>query len=87
MFIEQALCFEEQLYQLINNCGLTVDEAYYIVMKSALELKVGMLETLNQQNKKEEEHYTEAIMDEPSVIYEKGEEGEIQNEQPITTDD
>lgn len=87
MFIEQALYFEEQLYQLINNCGLTVDEAYYIVMKSALELKVSMLETLNQQNKKEEEHYTETTMDEPSVVYEKGEEGENQNEQPITTND
>jgi len=40
MFNSSCKKFEELLKDLINNSGLTVAEAYYIVENAALELKI-----------------------------------------------
>jgi len=50
MFIEAAKNFEIQLLNLINNCGLTVSEAYYIVENAALQLKIAYLESLHKES-------------------------------------
>ena len=45
----QSKAFEENLNTLINNCGLTVSEAYYIVQNAALNLKNLYLDLIYQE--------------------------------------
>lgn len=71
MFVKQALNFENQLYNLINNCGLTIDEAYYIVSKASLELKISMLETIRREDQEEDEKETQtSVKVDPVIEYE-----------------
>ncbi len=39
MLNNTARAFEDNLMKLINSCGLSVSEAYYIVQNAALQLK------------------------------------------------
>lgn len=41
--------FEEDLTQLINNSGLTISEAYYIVENASLKLKILLNELIMQE--------------------------------------
>jgi hypothetical protein len=42
--------FETQLKGLINNCGLTVGEAYYILRLATAELEQIYMRIINQEN-------------------------------------
>ena len=55
MFNLASKQFEEKLTNLINNCGLTISEAYYIVENASLRLKLilndlAWEEKINPQN-------------------------------------
>lgn len=52
MFNTKAKQLEEQLLFLVNNSGITVSEAYYIVENIALQLKVTYVELLMQEQAK-----------------------------------
>ena len=41
---ESILMFEQQLYNLINNCGLPIGVAYCVVKNASLELKLATYE-------------------------------------------
>lgn len=47
----QAKAFEEALTELINNSGLKISEAYYIVENACLRLQVLYNEALSQEAK------------------------------------
>ena len=47
----QAKAFEEALTELINNSGLKISEAYYIVENACLRLQVLYNESLYQEAK------------------------------------
>ena len=47
----QAKTFEEALTELINNSGLKISEAYYIVENACLRLQVLYNEALSQEAK------------------------------------
>ena len=47
----QAKAFEEALTELINNSGLKISEAYYIVENACLRLQVLYNEALTQEAK------------------------------------
>ena len=47
----QAKAFEEALTELINNSGLKISEAYYIVANACLRLQVLYNESLYQEAK------------------------------------
>ena len=47
----QAQAFEEALTELINNSGLKISEAYYIVENACLRLQVLYNESLYQEAK------------------------------------
>lgn len=75
MFTNPMLQFEERLYDLINNCGLTIGEAYYIVNNASLELKLKLYEiAIKEQNEKEED-YSQTV-DLPFEINEEKKEKE-----------
>ena len=79
MNIEEALAFEQKIYNDINNCGLPVDMAYYILKSIFFDLQKTLYQCASQK--------TEEKTEEQIIKVTNGEEGEIQNEQPITTDD
>lgn len=83
MFNNSLLMFEEKLYNLINNCGLTIGEAYYIVNNAALELKLKLYEISIKEQMDTEQHHTQEI-DVP-VPVDIDEEKEIINEQSVDT--
>lgn len=55
MFNVASKIFEEKLTELINNSGLTISEAYYIVENASLRLKLLLNEMImrEQLNPKE----------------------------------
>lgn len=64
------LIFEQQLYNLINNCGLPVGVAYCVVKNASLELKLATYE----YEKESESQETEQI----DMSVEEKEEKEIE---------
>lgn len=59
MSIKESLQFEQQLYDLINSCGLPVSTAFYILKSVYLDFE----KTLYECAKTEDETYTtEEIM-------------------------
>lgn len=55
MVIKQSIKFEKDLYNLINNCGLPVDTAFYILKSVYLDFQ----NTLIDCAKNEEESFEE----------------------------
>lgn len=49
MFNVASKKFEEDLFTLINNCGLPISEAYYIVENASLKLKLLFNELIIQE--------------------------------------
>lgn len=49
MFNQECKQFETQLKSLINNCGLTVSTAYYIVKTCCLELELLYYKTIQEE--------------------------------------
>lgn len=49
MNIKEALKFENDLYNLINNCGLPVDTAFYVLKTVYLDFQKTLLECANNE--------------------------------------
>lgn len=49
MFNIAGKIFEEELTKLINNSGLTISEAYYIVENASLKLKLLLTEMIMEE--------------------------------------
>lgn len=49
MNIKETLKFENDLYNLINNCGLPVDTAFYVLKTVYLDFQKTLLECANNE--------------------------------------
>lgn len=49
MNIKETLKFENDLYNLINNCGLPVDTAFYVLKTVYLDFQKTLLECVNNE--------------------------------------
>jgi len=78
MNIKETIKFENDLYNLINNCGLPVSTAFYVLKSVYLDFQ----KTLYECAQNESETYTQ----EEKVYGLNKEEKEIINEQTINTD-
>lgn len=56
MIIKETLKFEQDLYNLINTCGLPVDTAFYVLKSVYLDFEKTLLECAK---KEDENHVTE----------------------------
>ena len=56
--------FEDALTNIINNCGLSVSEAYYIVENAALQLKLLYTELVDK------ERYNQSFKDKNDITLE-----------------
>lgn len=50
MNIQLAIKFENDLYNLINNCGLPVDTAFYVLKAVYLDFQKTLLECTSNEN-------------------------------------
>ena len=57
---KMAKKFEIELYELINNCGLPISTAYYIVKSTYLDLEKNF-ENYLKENSKDESEETQKI--------------------------
>ena len=78
MNIKETIQFENNLYKLINGCGLPVDTAFYVLKSVYLDFQ----KTLYECAQNEGETYTQ----EEEVYKLNNEEKEINDEQSISTD-
>lgn len=78
MNIKETIQFENNLYNLINACGLPVDTAFYVLKSVYLDFQ----KTLYECAQNEGETYTQ----EEKVYELNSEKKEINNEQSISTD-
>ena len=78
MNIKETLKFENDLYNLINSCGLPVSTAFYVLKSVYLDFQ----KTLYECAQNEGETYTQ----EEKVYQLNNEEKEINDEQSISTD-
>ncbi len=58
MIIKESIKFERNLYDLINNCGLPVDTAFYILKSVYLDFQ----NTLNNCAKSENEGFSQEVV-------------------------
>lgn len=49
MVIKESIHFEQNLYNLINNCGLPVDTAFYILKSVYLDFEKTLLNCANNE--------------------------------------
>lgn len=49
MVIKESIQFEQNLYNLINNCGLPVDTAFYILKSVYLDFEKTLLNCANNE--------------------------------------
>ena len=49
MVIKDSIKFEQDLYNLINNCGLSVDTAFYILKSVYLDFEKTLLNCANNE--------------------------------------
>ncbi len=78
MNIKETIKFENDLYNLINNCGLPVSTAFYVLKSVYLDFQKTLYECVNNEG----ETYTQ----EEKVYELDNEKKEITNEQTINTD-
>ena len=78
MNIKETIKFENDLYNLINNCGLPVSTAFYVLKSVYLDFQ----KTLYECAQNEGETYTQ----EERVYELNNEEKEITNEESISAD-
>ena len=72
MKFKKSIQFEQNLYNLINTCGLSVDTAFYILKSVYLDFQKTLYECAkNEQNSKEEEKINYEISDEEIKNIEK----------------
>lgn len=69
----QSKIFEEQLTALINNSGLSISEAYYIVENASLKLKLLKEELINIEKR---EMLKEASEEKIEINLQEEEKGE-----------
>lgn len=78
MIIKETIKFENDLYNLINSCGLPVDTAFYVLKSVYLDFQKTLYECANNEG----ETYTKE-----EVVYELDKEKkEINDEQTINAD-
>jgi hypothetical protein len=78
MNIKETIQFENNLYELINTCGLPVDTAFYVLKSVYLDFQKTLYECANNEG----ETYTT----EEQVYKLDNEEKENEDEQSISTD-
>ena len=78
MNIKETLQFENNLYELINTCGLPVDTAFYVLKSVYLDFQKTLYECVNNEG----ETYTQ----EEKVYELNNEEKEITNEESVNAD-
>lgn len=50
MVIKETIQFEKNLYDLINNCGLPVDTAFYVLKSVYLDFEKTLLECVKNED-------------------------------------
>ncbi len=79
MVIKETLQFEKNLYDLINNCGLPVDTAFYVLKSVYLDFQKTLLECAENEG----ETYTQ---EQEVYKLDDREKGDNDNEQSINRD-
>lgn len=83
MTIKESMKFEQDLYDLINNCGLSVDTAFYILKSVYLDFQKTLLDCAKTEQDDPVTHETVNYKMDPEQYQNLEFKGEHLNEQPV----